>query len=178
MKKFIALVVCCCCAAVFAGDKEVKDIINKTQLGAKAPRGWTLYKLNKNVGTGVIVQGTEKDEKALKISAPNGVTYFFSLASHKVKAGDKVKISADVRGKGTFYVGCYSYDQKDKYLSVPGLMKSFTLLGVEREIEIEFVVANGKKGEITEAVRPVIGAGKGSELLIEDLEIEIDYKDR
>lgn len=178
MKKLITLVVCCCCAAIFAGDVEIKDLLKRSKIGAAAMPGWGPNKSSKLIGKGVVVQGSEKDEKAFKITSDKVQTAFYKYSPIKVKAGDKVKISADVKGKGTFSAGFYTYMNGSKYFDSNGRIKNIKLNGQKQEIEFEFVVQNGKKGEVTDAIRPYVAAGAKSEVIIEDLEIEIDYKDR
>lgn len=178
MKKFIALLVCCCCTAVFAGDVEVKDVIKKSAMGAETIRGWGLNRSSKFVGTGKIVQGSEKDEKAFTITAGKARTAFYSYAALKAKAGDKIKISAEVKGKGIYVFGFYTYRNGNKFFASKNTLTTFTLTDKKQDAEFEFVIPNGIKGEITDHVRPFIAADSNSTVTIEDLEIEIDYKDR
>ena len=178
MKKFVTLFVVCCCAAAFAGDLEIKNVINKSKIGASSIASWGANKSNKLIGTGVIIQGSEKDEKAFKITSGKVATYFYSYPSYAAKAGDKIKISAEVKGKGTCIVGFYSYNKSNKFIPVANSRKFVKVDDKKQEIEAEFVITNGKKGEIVELVRPCIAADANSEVIIEDLEFEIDYKDR
>ena len=175
MKKTVFAIICCCAAAVFAGELEIKDILKKSKIGAAAPVNWALNK-KVDAGTGIIIQGSEKDEKAFKITSPKVSTYFYSLVSYDAKLGDKVKISADVIGKGTFFAGFYIYNDKNQYIATVGSMKSYVLNGKKQEVEFEFIIPNGIKGEIAHHIRPALGISGGGEVIIEDLEVEIDYK--
>lgn len=179
MKKFIALIACCCCAAVFAGDVEIKDVINKGKIGDKKLPGWAMNVVKgRELGTAAIVQGSESDEKAFKITSGKDRTAFFSQKHYVAKAGDKVKVSAIVKGKGAFVFGFYIYNVRNQFLNASSNHKTVPVSSRAKEVEFEFVVPNGVKGDVTTHIRPYIAAGPRSEIIIEDLEIEIDHKDR
>ena len=177
MKKFIALaIVCSCAASLFAGEIEIKNIARKNKIGDKKIVNWQLNGNAKNpsYGTCEVIQGSEKDEKAVKIANAKIATAFYYLPGVSAKAGSKVKISADVKGKGTFLTGFYTYTGKVGYFPAVNAEKSVTLTDKFQEVEFEFIVSNGAKGQICETIRPFIKAGANSEVIIEDLEIEIE----
>ena len=71
MKKFITLaIICSCAASLFAGEIEIKDIARRNKIGDKKIAGWQLNGNAKNpsYGTCEVIQGSEKDEKAVKIA--------------------------------------------------------------------------------------------------------------
>lgn len=179
MKKIITLVVCCCCAAIFASDLELKNEINNSKIGDPLMKGWLLNQNRKEgLGTGIVIQGSENDSKAYKITSKKFPTFFFKRDAIRAKAGDKIKFSVDVKGRGTMIIGFYTYAHGNKFIDAVNTRKIFAVNGKEQEIEYEFTVPNGNKGDLTGTIRPFIAANANSEVIFEDLEIEIDYKNR
>lgn len=176
MKKFIALaIICSCAASLFAGEIEIKNIFKNNKLGDKKIIGWQLNNAaHKDIGSCVIIQGSEKDEKAVKIVADKLPTAFYRSAASAAKADSKVKISAKVKGKGTFIAGFYTYVGVAGYFPAVDAEKSVALTDKFQEVEFEFTVKNGAKGQVCETIRPFIKAGVKSEVIVEDLEIEIE----
>lgn len=177
MKKLIISAMTLCCAAIIcASEIEIKNTLNKSKIGDKAPIGWRTNGNPANLGKGEIIQGRE--EKAFKIVTTKNATGFYRLSGIKAKAGDKVKISAEVKGKGKFITGFYTYVGDATYFNAVDAEKSVVLTDKVQEIEFEFVVKNGKNGQICETIRPFIKADKNTEVIIEDLEIEVDKADK
>lgn len=179
MKKFIVLLACCCCAAVFAANIEIKDVINKGKIGDKTLPGWTMNVVKgREIGSAVIIQGSESDEKAFKITSRKDRTSFFSKKHYIAKAGDKVKVSAVVKGKGSYVFGFYIYNVRNQFLNASSNHKTVPVSNRAKEVEFEFVVPNGVKGDVTTHIRPYVAAAPRSEVIIEDLEIEVESMKR
>lgn len=178
MKKTLIALTLCCAAILSARDITVA--LNSAKIGDATIPGWVINKSNKaaDYGKGEIIAGSEADEKAFKITPPaDRATSFYTAAAHKAKPGDKVELSAKVKGKGSFSFGYYTYDATGaRFLSgVRNTSKSHPLKDEWTEVEIELVVGTSPQGEIG-MIRPVISVAKGAELIIEDIEIEIDEK--
>lgn len=179
MKKFTVCAILACCAAILsAGDIEIKNTLKNSKIGAEKPIGWQLNGNPKFLGKGEIIQGSEKDEKALKIVTQKNGTAFYRLNATPAKAGDKVKISADVKGKGKVTLGFYTYVGLAGYFSAVDAEKTVDLTDTFKEVEFEFVVKNGAKGQVCENIRFFVKAQPNTEVVVEDLEFEVDKKDK
>ena len=174
MKKIFTLAVFCCAAAIFAAEIEIKGTFNKSKIGSKAPSGWNLNGNNPKLGKGEIIQGSEKDEKAFKIVTTSHYTAFYRLTPTPANAGDKVKISVDVKGKGKAAVGFYTYTGPAGYFSAIDASRAITLTDKKQEIEFEFTVKDGAKGQKCDNIRFFIAAAPRSEVIFEDLELEVE----
>lgn len=179
MKKIITLVVCCLCAAIFAANIELKNEIQNSKIGDSIIKGWLLNKNRKEgLGTGLVINGSKKELKAYKITSKKFPTFFFKRDAIRAKAGDKIKFSVDVKGKGSIIIGFYTYAHANKFIDTDNSRKIFAINAKGQEIEYEFTVQNGKKGDITGTIRPFIAANANSEVVFDDLKIEINYKKR
>ena len=180
MKKITIALLCGCAFALFAGDVELKNVINKSKIGDKTIRGWTVNKSRKDLGSAEVIQGSEKDEKAFKIIANTQDVCYYYLSGLKAKAGDKLEISAEIKGKsaGKFYLGYYTYTAKGVYFEAVQAVKSFAVTENKTEVKAEFVIQNGAKGQETACIRPFIRIDRQSEVIVEDIEVEVDYADK
>lgn len=180
MKKIALAIVSCCAIALVAGDIEIKNSINKSKIGANSITSWTVNKSRKDLGKAEIIQGSEKNEKAFKITSNTQDVVYYRMIPINVKAGDKVEISAEIKGKSTgkFYLGYYTYTDKNVYFEAVNAVKAFDVPATKQEVKAEFVVQNGAKGQVTSIIRPYVRIDANSEVIIEDLEIEVDKADK
>lgn len=178
MKKFTVCAILACCAAVLcAGDIEIDNTLKNSKIGADKPLGWALNGNAKTLGKGQIIAGSEKGEKAFKIVTQKAGTSFYRLSPTPGKPGDKVKISAEIKGKGRATVGYYTYTGASNYFPAVKASKTFTLTDQFQDIEVEFVIQKGAKGQSSDNIRFFVRAEANSEAIFEDLEFEVDKKD-
>ncbi len=175
MKKItVCAILACCAAALFAGEIEINNTLKNSKIGASAPVGWIINGDVKVLGKGEIIQGSERDEKAFKIVTTKKGTAFYRLAATPAKAGDKVKISVDAKGKGKAVVGFYTYTGAAGYFSAVDAEKTITLTDKFQEYEFEFVVKNGKQGQTCDNIRFFLRAAANTEVTFEDIEFEVE----
>ena len=175
MKKFTACAIIACCAAILAaGEIKINNTLKNSKIGADKPAGWNLNGKPELLGKGEIIQGSEKDEKAFKIVTRKNGTSFYRLTPVPAKAGDKVKISADIKGKGKATLGFYTYVGIAGYFPAVDAEKTFELTDNFKEVEFELVVKNGAKGQVCENIRFFVRAQANSEVIFEDLEFEVE----
>lgn len=175
MKKTLIALVLSCAALLAARDIRVN--LNGAKLGADKIPGWMLNRSGKSAdfGKGEVVAGSESDKKAFKMKAPaNRHVAFYTVNAYPVKVGEKLEISADVKGKGTITVGYYAYGEKGRNITAaPGSSKTFKLTDKKTEIECEIPLDAPKSGKLL-TIRPFISVAAGGEAVVEDIEIEID----
>ena len=175
--KHAAIALAICFAAVLsAGDVSVP--LNSAKIGDATIPGWVLNKSHKadDYGKGEVIAGSEADEKAFKVTPPadRGIS-FYSGKAYPAKVGYKLEFSADVKGKGTVTFGFYAYNETgNKYIGgLKNHTKTFQLTDKLTEVKAEIFVEATPLGEIG-AIRPVISVSKDSELVIEDIDIDIE----
>ena len=178
MKKTLIACVLGCAALLAARDVAVP--LNSAKIGAASIPGWIINKSNPaaDYGKAEIIAGSEADEKAFKVTAPaDRNATFYSTKAYPAKVGEKIEFSAKVKGKGRFLFGFYGYAANGvKYLDgIPNRDRTFDLTDTLTEIKVEIVITASPQGEIG-TVRPFFATVKGSELIIEDLEIDIEDK--
>lgn len=175
MKKFSVFAILASCAAVlFAGEIEINNTLKNSKIGDSAPIGWRMNGNPKFLGKGEIIPGDEKDEKAFKIVTTKNGTAFYRLIGTPAKAGDKVKISAEVKGKGTAILGFYTYVGNTGYFPAVDAEKTVTLTDKFQDVEFNFTVKNGAKGQVCETIRFFVKAAPNTELIVQDLEFEVE----
>lgn len=174
MKKTLMTLAVGCMALVSARDIPVQ--LEQAKLGADVIPGWTFNKSVKAFqGKGEIVIGSEADEKAFHVVTPAGKsTAYYMQAGVPVKVGEYLEISADVKGKGSITFSYYTYTDKDGFLSgVKAESKTINLTGNWKEIKFKLKINPSTQGVVSR-IRPCFTVAPGSEVWIEDLELEID----
>ena len=175
MKKTLLTLAVGCAALVSARDIPVQ--LERAAIGAAEIPGWTVNKSAKadDYGKGEIVVGSEADEKAFHAIAPAKRTSAYYMIAHTpVKVGEYLEFSADIKGKGTVTFSYYMYDAKGRFLSgVRPDRKVFTLTDRWTEVKFKLKIISSPEGTVGK-IRPCFTLSPGTDLLIEDLELEID----
>lgn len=174
MKKTLIALVLGCTAMLAARNIGVN--LNGGKIGASAIPGWLLNRSGKSAdfGKGEIIAGSETNKKAFKMTAPaNRHVAFYTMSAYSIKEGEKLVITADVKGKGTITVGYYAYGEKGRNVSAgPNSNKTFTLTGSKTNAKCEIVITSSKQAKIL-SIRPFMSVATGGEATIENLKIEI-----
>jgi hypothetical protein len=182
MKTAIVMTIALAAGALVAGDLKINGEFKILNPAKTAPAGWTKNFANqKDIGTSKIVPARKAGENAFQVTTTSRETPFYTGASYPIKPGNKVKIEADVKGKGTAILGAYIYDAKG------GFITSFNVANKKvsdtfSEIKGEFIVQkeydtwrNKAKVKVVPAnVRIVFSAAANSDIVFEDVEAEVD----
>ncbi|MBQ6596956.1 MAG: hypothetical protein IJH79_05325, partial [Lentisphaeria bacterium] len=117
----------------------------------------------------------EKEDGTVHVYDVKG-QYGFGLKSKKkiaVKAGDRVKFTAMVKGKGKMFFQLQDFDVNGKWIGVaPGAARA-QIPADWKEITLSVKVEN-HKDRVTGFSIPTIGAGKGSELYFKNSRAEVE----
>ena len=159
-------------AAAFCGTElDINGTFAGASADAETAPGWVKNHVkNPNIGIGSIRQG--KDGAAtLTVASKNIPTHFFSRKIHRAKAGDAVRISGTVSGKGKFCFAIYLRDAKNNYIA----MQQGTLRDVPaaKETVVESLKIENMKGKDTAFIQIVLVAWRFSEVSFENVKAEL-----
>ncbi|MBO4647779.1 MAG: family 16 glycosylhydrolase [Lentisphaeria bacterium] len=127
---------------------------------------WVGYKPNPKV---------EKSADGLHVYDVKGKSGFaiMSRTRIKAKAGETLKLTALVKGKGKMFLQPQFYDAAGKWLGVSLNVTRVPLTDEWREVTLSVKVEN-IKDKVTAAAVVAVGTGKGGELYIKDPRAEIE----
>ena len=170
MKQILFLATMICSLAVFAADIDVNGDFKKVKDGI--PAGW-----RQNKGKWAKPFGkVEIVDNALKITNTDKTkrTDVYFVKNTPITAGDTVKVTVKLKGKGTVGVGVYVYGAK-KWCD--GQYKNTKLNAETTEFTVSIVIKNKvKNGEIivtAKAFRAVVQAvNPNTEVTIESVKVE------
>ena len=152
-----------------AADLKINGDFKGSKIGNSAPAGWTKnFSKDKDIGATSVVKGEKDGEFAIQVKTTKKVTPFYSGPFNAV-AGDTVKISAKVKGKGKIQLAYYAYGPT--YLA----SKGGPLIAVQEksaEYESKIVITEAPKGKIS-AVRIVFQVYPDSDMTVSDVKAEI-----
>ncbi len=175
MKHTLIPVILSCAALLAAKDIPVR--MDKAKIGDSKIPGWSLntFGFKDGVGKGEIVAGSQDGIKAFKFTTTNRMTSFYVSKAEPVKIGDVLEITARVKGKGRLILGYYAYAEKHRYLqAAKDSSREITLTDEWQEVKCVITVSAPPKGDL-KMIRPMITLRPNSDMLMEDIVIELTY---
>ncbi|OQA85197.1 MAG: hypothetical protein BWY31_02062 [Lentisphaerae bacterium ADurb.Bin242] len=152
-----------------AADLKINEEFKGSKLGNAVPAGWMKnFEKDPNIGVTTVVKGKKEGEFAVQIKTEKKETPFYS-GPFDASAGDTVKISAKVKGKGKIQLGYYAYG--------PGFLTAkfgtpFDVKEQEGEYESRIGIQEAPKGKIS-SIRIVFQALANSDLTVSEVEAEL-----
>jgi len=117
----------------------------------------------------------ERTDRTIHVSDVQA-KYGFGMRSgqrFQVKAGDAVKFTAMVRGKGEMFFQLQNFDAEGRWIGVARSRVTKILPSESRTITFSVLAENSGKN-ITATAMPTFGADQGSELFIKDTTISVE----
>ncbi len=170
MKKLVlTAAVLTAAVSLTAADLKINGDFKGSKIGNEAPAGWAKnFPKDKDIGATSVVKGEKDGAFAIQIKTTKKVTPFYSGPFNAV-AGDTVKITAKVKGKGSIQLAYYAYGPN--YL----ISKASPAIAIQEkasEYESKLVITEAPKGKIS-AVRIVFQALPDSDVTVSDVKAEI-----
>lgn len=182
MNKLIALlwIVSLCGFQAFAETKEIKNNNSFEEVKNDVPENWTIneyFKKNNKLGIIQILSESAQDGKNC-LMIKNDATQVFHLigALVAVTPGDVLRMSAYVKGKGTFRLSIYMYNSENAWLDglYPQSIKIESSGWEKKDFEIIIPDKEFKdKGKVAE-IRPVIVIDSDSEICLDNFSGQIE----
>ena len=171
-------------AGLFADeDLEINGEFKQLNETKTAPVGWAEpFAGQQGIGTFRVVPAREPDENAVLITAQKRMTALRTTKSFPIRPGNKVRLEADIKGKGTSGIGLALYCADGTHITDIVVAKRLALphkfLNIKGRCTIsrEYAVKrNGKTVQLVPAsLRVFIFAGRESGITFENVEAEVD----
>jgi hypothetical protein len=174
MKQLLFLAAMICGIAAFAGDLDINGDFKKVK--GTMPLGWTQNKGSWAKPFGAVELLKSDKGNALKITSAKETkaTHVYSTKAIPVKAGDKVKVTIKLKGKGKAGGGVYAYGAKKWCF---GSYKSTGLKPETTEFTNIITIKDRKKdGKVTVVAtkcKVVLEAKANTEAIFESVKIEV-----
>ena len=173
MKRFAIAAALFAFAALAAGEVAVNGTFTiKPQ--AKYPAGW---RVDRWVGYQpepkfeIIQENGRNVVHFTEISCKNGFSWC-SSARPAVKAGDIIRVTAKIKGKGTARFGLETFTDKKKWLAV--LPKtSFVLTPEWKEVKVDLKVVDKDASQKAASVMLTFGATSKADFYISGMKVEL-----
>jgi hypothetical protein len=182
MKKIIALfgIICVLGLQSFAETKEISNNNSFEEIKNGVPFQWTIntiFKKDNGMGTLQIISESVQDGKNC-LMIKNETKQFFHLygTTIGIDAGDVIKMSVYVKGKGSFSLSVYMYNAKNVWLNniYPKAVKVEASNWGKKDFEITVPTNEfGDKGKVAN-IRPVIVVDPDSEIYIDNFSGQIE----
>ena len=164
MKKLLLMAVFAVTCGAFAAELDIKGDFKAPKTPGKPPVKWNFTSGSK--GTLEII--TTADGNSVMLSADAGMRFGIYSPPVAAKAGDKVKISAFVRGEKVIF-GIFQYGTP---AGSSAQRQTLAASAEGKKIEAVFTVADTKKGK-TDRIRVCFMVEKDDAASISDVKAEI-----
>lgn len=181
MKKIIALfgIICLCGFHAFAETKEINNNNSFEETENGLPNAWAInqvFKGNNTMGTIQVLSESAQDGKNC-LMIKNATGQFFHLWGAFIAAspGDVIRMSAYVKGKGTFRLSVYMYNSKNAWLEniYPKSVKIESSDWEKKDFEMTLPDKEfNDKGQVAK-IRPVIVIDADSEIYLDNFSGQI-----
>ncbi len=174
MKHFLFLAAMICGIAVFAGDIDINGDFKKVK--GSMPEGWIQSKAKWAKPFSKVELLKSDKANALKVisSKETKSTHIYSSKKISVKAGDKVKLTVKIKGKGKAGVGIYALGAKKWCF---GSYKTFPLTEKISEFTNTITIRDRKKGSkvtvIAKSCKVVLEIKADTEATFESVKVEV-----
>ena len=149
--------------------------INGTFAGAAADSenipGWVKnHKNHPKIGTGRVIPG-KNGTAALGIKSTNIPTHYYTHKIFRAKAGDTVRVSGTVSGKGKYQFTVYLRDEKNNFIAVqPGTVRD---IPAAKGVITEDLVIRDMKDKKTAFIQVVFIGWRFSDVTFETMKAEL-----
>lgn len=158
-------------ALTFAAELPVNGTFQGSSIGAELPKDWLVNtSIGKAIGVTEVIPGKEDNSFALTIKTTTRETPVYTLKAFPASAGQTLKISAEVEGKGPFHFACYFYNGSS-YIGTTYGQYQISAGTKTASDTIQITNFKGKKG--TTHIRLAIEALPKADLIFRNIKAEL-----